>query len=63
MKEKNMKIFPVVDSDKLVGIVTETDIISTTRDFTRLHHIVQDVILIIFGSATVIFFFLSHTLI
>jgi tRNA nucleotidyltransferase (CCA-adding enzyme) len=61
MKEKNVKIFPVVENDKLVGIVTDTDIISTTRDFTRMQHIVQDTTLLIFGIATVFFLFLAYT--
>lgn len=57
LREKNVKRFPVVDNGKLVGIITETDIIETTRDFTRLHQIVQDVILAVFGIATAFFLF------
>ena len=57
LKEKKIKRFPVVENDKLVGLVTETDIIEATRDFTRFHQIVQEVILAIFGLATAFFLF------
>lgn len=57
LKEKKIKRFPVVENEKLVGLVTETDIIEATRDFTRFHQIVQEVILTIFGLATAFFLF------
>ena len=57
LKEEKMKIFPVVEKDKLVGIITETDIIDATRDFTRFHQIMQEVILSIFGLVTAFFLF------
>ena len=57
LKEKKIKRFPVVENEKLVGLVTETDIIEATRDFTRFHQIVQEVILAIFGLATAFFLF------
>ena len=57
LKEKKIKRFPVVENDKLVGLITETDIIEATRDFTRFHQIVQEVILAIFGLATAFFLF------
>ena len=46
-----------MENDKLVGLITETDIIETTRDFTRLDQIIQEVILTIFGLATAFFLF------
>ena len=49
LREKDIRRFPVVENDKLVGLITETDILETTRDFTRMHQIIQDVILAIFG--------------
>lgn len=57
LKEEKIKRFPVVENDKLIGLITETDIIETTRDFTRFHQIVQEVILVIFGLATAFFLF------
>lgn len=57
LREKNIKRFPVVDNAKLIGIITETDIVEATRDFTRLHQIIQDVILTVFGIATAFFLF------
>ena len=52
LMEQKIKIFPVVENQKLVGLVTETDMIEATRDFTRMHQIVQDTILFVFGLAT-----------
>ena len=57
LKEEKMKIFPVVEKDKLVGIITETDIIEATRDFTRFHQIMQEAILTVFGLVTAFFLF------
>ena len=58
-KLRNEKInrFPVVENNKLVGIITEMDIIDATRDFTRFHQIMQEVILAIFGLVTAFFLF------
>ena len=57
LKEETMRIFPVVEKDKLVGIITETDIIGATRDFTRFHQIMQEAILTVFGLVTAFFLF------
>jgi len=57
LKEKNIQRYPVVDNGRLIGIITETDIVEATRDFTRFHQIVQDIILAIFGIATAFFLF------
>ena len=57
LKEKKIKRFPVVDNDRLTGLITETDVIEATRDFTRFNQIVQDVILAVFGLATAFFLF------
>ena len=57
LRGKNIKRFPVMENEKLVGLITETDIIQATRDFTRFHQIVQEVILGIFGLATAFFLF------
>ena len=35
LKEGKISRFPVIENNKLVGIITETDIIDATRDFTR----------------------------
>lgn len=55
--EKKVKRFPVVENERLVGLITETDVIEATRDFTRVHQIVQEIILGIFGLATAFFLF------
>ena len=57
VREKKIKRFPIVDKGRLAGLITETDIIETTRDFTRFHQMVQDIILTIFGIATAFFLF------
>lgn len=57
LREKDIRRFPVVENDRLVGLITETDILETTRDFTRMHQIIQDIILAIFGIATSFFLF------
>ena len=57
LKEGKIKRFPVVQNEQLIGLITETDIIEATRDFTRFHQIVQEVILTIFGLATAFFLF------
>jgi len=57
LRKGNIQRFPVVTNKKLVGIITETDIIDTTRDFIRFHQIVQEVILTLFGLATAFFLF------
>ena len=57
LKEDKIKRFPVIENGKLVGIITETDIIDATRDFTKLHLIMQEVILAIFGLVTAFFLF------
>jgi CBS domain-containing protein len=57
VRQGKISRFPVVENGKLVGIVTETDLIQTTRDFTRFHQLMQEVILAIFGIVTAFFLF------
>ena len=57
LREEKIKRFPVVENGKLIGLITETDVVEATRDFTRFHQIVQEVILTIFGLATAFFLF------
>lgn len=57
LRQKQITRFPVVQEGSLIGIITESDIVEATRDFTRFHQVVQDVILTIFGVATAFFLF------
>jgi predicted transcriptional regulator len=57
LRKEKIKRFPVVENCKLVGIVTETDVINATRDFTRFHQIMQEIILTVFGLVTAFFLF------
>ena len=57
LNRTKIKIFPVVEYDKLIGLITETDIIEATRDLTKFHQIILEVILAIFGLATAFFLF------
>ena len=62
LKEEKIKRFPVVENGKLVGIITETDLIDATRDFTKFHLIMQEIILAVFGLVTAFFLFLFSPL-
>ena len=57
IREKKIKRFPVAEDEKLIGLITETDVVEATRDFTRFHQIIQEIILAIFGLATAFFLF------
>lgn len=57
LREKKIRRFPVVENEKLIGLITETDVVEATRDFTRFHQIMQEIILGIFGLATAFFLF------
>src|SRR3989344_314808 len=48
LKDNKIKLFPVIEKDKLAGIITETYIVDATRDFTKFHQIMQEAILAIF---------------
>ena len=57
LREEGIKRFPVVEGSNIIGIITETDIVDATRDFTRFHQIMQEVILAVFGLFTAFFLF------
>jgi len=57
LRDNKARRFVVVEDEKLIGLITETDVVETTRDFTRMDQIVQEVILGIFGLATAFFLF------
>ena len=57
MEYVHIKRFPVIENEKVLGIITETDIVDATRDFTRFHQIMQEAILAVFGLVTAFFLF------
>ncbi|MBI2134429.1 CBS domain-containing protein [Candidatus Woesearchaeota archaeon] len=57
LREEKIKLFPVIENGKLFGIITETDIVDATRDLTRFHQVMQEVILTVFGLVTAFFLF------
>ncbi|GEM_PF-3254587 len=57
IREHKIRKFPVVENGQLIGLITESDVIGATRDFTRFHQIVQEIILAVFGLATAFFLF------
>ena len=57
LTDEKVRRFIVMENEKIAGLITETDIIEATRDFTRLHQIVQEAVLAIFGLATAFFLF------
>ena len=57
LKEGKTERFIVMENERLMGLITETDVIQATRDFTRFHQMVQEAILAIFGFATAFFLF------
>ena len=62
LRQDKIKRFPVVENENLVGLITETDILEATRDFTVKHEMVQNIILIGFGLATAFFLFYFSSL-
>ena len=57
LKKQRITRFTVVENGHLVGLITETDIIESIRDFTKFDQVVQETILVIFGLATAFFLF------
>jgi len=57
LNKQKIKRFIVAENEKLVGLITETDIIEATRDLTRFHQILLELILAIFGLSTAFFLF------
>lgn len=45
-------VFIVLEDGEICGIVTETDVINSTRDFTKFHYLMQEIILLVFGVVT-----------
>ena len=56
-RDNKVMRFAVVENNKLVGLITETDIVEATRDITRIDEMVQELILGIFGLGTAFFLF------
>ena len=57
LHEKKIRRFPVVENNELIGLITETDIVNVIRNFTKLHQLILEIILAIFGLATAFFLF------
>lgn len=45
---KHFKIYPVVDNDNLVGLVTENSVVQAINDNIRFHRNVQNIVIILF---------------
>ena len=45
---KRFRKYPVVENNKLIGLVTKNDIIHTISDNTKLHRAIQNIVLILF---------------
>jgi len=56
-KKGRISKFAVVSGNELKGLITETDIVEATKSFTRMHQIVQESILAVFGLVTAFFLF------
>lgn len=57
LKKDGTSKFAVVENEKLAGLITETDLVEATKSFTRMHQIVQESILAVFGLVTAFFLF------
>ncbi|MFP4112238.1 MAG: cyclic nucleotide-binding/CBS domain-containing protein [Candidatus Woesearchaeota archaeon] len=56
MRAKNVRHFAVVEDSMLKGIVTETDLVKGERDYIKAHQILQNLVLTLFMTLTLIFF-------
>ena len=45
---KRFRSYPVVEGEKLVGIVTKTDVVNAISDNLRFHRNIQNIVLVIF---------------
>lgn len=45
---KRFRIYPVVENDKLIGLVTKKDIVNCFSDNLKFHRNVQNVVLVVF---------------
>lgn len=45
---KRFRRYPVVENEKLIGLVTKTDIVNAISDNLRLHRNIQNIVLVLF---------------
>ena len=60
---KRFRKYPVVEKNKLIGLVTKNDVINAISDNVKLHRAIQNVVLILFVAFEMFVFLLYKPLI
>lgn len=60
---KRFRKYPVVEKNKLIGLVTKNDVINSISDNVRLHRAIQNIVLIVFVAFELFVFLLYKPLI
>lgn len=59
---KRFRKYPVVENEKLVGLVTKNDVVHAISDNIRFHRAIQNIVLIVFVVFELFVFFLYQPL-
>ncbi len=59
---KRFRKYPVVENEKLVGLVTKNDVVHAISDNIRLHRAIQNIVLLVFVVFELFVFFLYQPL-
>jgi len=60
---KRFRKYPVVENNKLIGLVTKNDIIHAISDNVKLHRAIQNIVLILFVAFELFIFLLYQPLV